>query len=615
MIARTSRLCWPLVALALAAGSIAAEANSLRAYTKDKVFDELTPAEHTAARQEARNRKIGVLRVCADPGNMPQSNRNGEGYQNKIIKIIAEDLGATVDYFWRPYHERGLTRETFQNDECELLLDMPVALQSLLTTEPLYRTTYVLAYRSDRGLRFKDLDDPELKKLRIGVFQHSGIREALVRRGYENLALHAITYDADLIPENQPWWQVQEVLDGKIDAAAVWGPFAGWLTAMKKEPLTIQPVNMMDDQVPLEFDLAIGMRPNNVLLKYMIDWALTRKAKEIEAVLKEYGVPLVKCSKCAADGDIPSHGTIYKRLRNVSNDRYLKQAPPMTLSEQATPDQIVTEARLDEWLKDGADLDAELVNAVIADAADRVSLLIARGADVNARDPNGLAPLHHAARTRNSPLVALLAAKGAKVDMRDGDGFTPLLHAINRNHVPTIEMLVKKGAGLDVPTTGGIAPLTWAIGDGKQFAAKALIDLGADVNSASGKEGVTPLMSAATQKAAPSRAGQITQGMSPLDIARQLIAKGADVNRRSKESVTALMVAAGHNNAPLIGLLANSGADPHFKSAEGLTALDIAERAQNENAVSALKFLTVPADQNSQPATDNAARNGATVHN
>ena len=45
------------------------------------------------------------------------------------------------------------------------------------------------------------------------------------------------------------------MIDGELDVAGVWGPFAGWFKTMKGAPLTIQPVNLMEDQVPLEFDL------------------------------------------------------------------------------------------------------------------------------------------------------------------------------------------------------------------------------------------------------------------------------------------------------------------------------------------------------------------------
>lgn len=577
----------------------AASADALRKYTKNKLFDDLTPAEHSAAKREARHKKIPVLRVCADPGNMPQSNIKREGYQNKIIEILAKDLGAYVEYFWRPYHERGLTRETFQNNECDLLLDMPVALQSLLTTEPVYRTTYVLAYRSDRGFDFKNLDDPALKKLRIGVFQHSGMREALVRRGYSNLSLHTIAYNTDLVKENQPWRQVQQVIDGKLDVAAVWGPFVGWLKVMKDEPLTIKPANLWEDQVPLEFDLAIGMQRNHVLLKYMLDWALVRKAKEIDAVLRAYGVPLVVCSKCAVAGDLPSHGTIYARLRNVSQDRFLKQAEPRHLNQAATADQVVTEDRMKEWLADGADVQTELSNAVIANAPARVAYMLKHGAKINALDNQGMAALHHAARNRLSPIVEFLIARGADADLRDSDGFTPLLHAINRNHVPTVKVLVANGASAEERTPQGITPLTWALGDGKYYAADALIESGANIDSESGVNAVTPLMMIATQLTAQDRSAHVAQGPPPADLAEKLIAAGARVDHASKEGVTALMVAAGHNNAPVIGLLINAGADPARKSREGLTALQIAERAINETAIGTLRFLTTKPVQNS----------------
>jgi len=583
-----------LPSMVTCAGPVAAEVTeSLRSYTKNRTFDELSAAEHTKARQDARKMKLSTpLRVCADPGNMPLSSNQQDGYQNQIAKILAEDLGASASFFWRPYHERGLTRETFQNNECDILMDMPVALQELLTTDPLYSTTYVFAYRADRKLDIKSLDDPVLKDLRIGVFQHSGLREALERRGHKALDLHIIAYDTDLQPKHQPWQQVQKVIDGELDIAGVWGPFAGWPKAQHNAPLVIQPVNLWENEVPMEFELAIGMQRNQVMLKYMLDWSLTRTRDKIATVLKEYGVPLVKCSRCAVDGDLPSHGSYYDRIRKVSQDRFLTESARVLPTDKAASDQIVTEARLESWLAEGVDINQELANAIIAKDADRVRFLIKKGADVNVRDSGGFSPLDAAARNRIASLVEILIDAGADPNSADVDGFFPLLHAINRNHVPTVEMLASKGADLNKRNKQDITPLSWAIGDGKFFAAKALIDAGADVNMASGHENVTPLMVVATQLAANTRSGNLAQGPQPLDLARMLIDKGAEVNAVSKDGVTALMIAAGHNNAPILGLLVGAGADPNAKNPHGQTALDIAISAGFDSAIGALKFLS-----------------------
>ncbi len=92
-----------------------------------------------------------ALRVCADPGNMPLSNNRGEGFENKIAAVLAKALDTSVEYYYRPGIERGLTRTTLDADQCDVMIDMPLDSDDVLTTTALYRTTYVLAYRSDRG--------------------------------------------------------------------------------------------------------------------------------------------------------------------------------------------------------------------------------------------------------------------------------------------------------------------------------------------------------------------------------------------------------------------------------------------------------------------------------
>ena len=116
----------------------------------DKTFDEYTAAEKTAVRRAAKEaiaakKGPSALRVCADPGNLPLSDDKLEGFQNKVADVLARALGTHVSYFWRPALERGLTRQTFDANECDVVMDVPANYGPMLTTTPIYKTTYVLA--------------------------------------------------------------------------------------------------------------------------------------------------------------------------------------------------------------------------------------------------------------------------------------------------------------------------------------------------------------------------------------------------------------------------------------------------------------------------------------
>ena len=553
----------------------------------NKDYDEMTAAEKTAARTAGRemwrNKSLPTLRVCGDPGNMPLSSIAGEGFQNKIMDVVAEALGARLVHFWRPYLERGITRQTFETDDCDVLVDMPSVYRGVLTTLPVYRTAYVMAWRSDRGLDITGLDDPKLRDLRIGVYQTSAIREALKRRGHTaNVVVHTVSHNGDLIPEQQPSYQVQQVLDGTLDVAAVWGPFAGWYATMKGEPVTVLPVNLMDDDVPLEFDLALGVRPTNAVLKYALEFALDAERGKVEKILRDFGVPLVHCSRCVVSGDLAAHGSYTKPFD-------VMQAPR---SEQS-PDQLVNRERLEKWLAKGADVQVELANAVLASDEERIRFLVEKGGNLNTLDRQGYGALQAAARSRKDKLIPLLVELGADINGRDRDGFTALSNAAQRNHVPSIKALAERGADLELAVEGGFGPLSLAIDGGHFLAAKALIELGANVNAVSGDDQVTPLMVTASWLAVGEAAKEIElrQGLRSTDIATALIDRGANVNAANAHGVTPLMIAAARGNMPMLGLLLEAGADPEIKSKAGKKAVDIARESLNPDAVKSIKLF------------------------
>ena len=501
------------------------------------------------------------LRVCADPGNMPLSNNRGEGFENKMAEVLVSALGTTVSYYFRPGVERGLTRTTLYANNCDVMLDMPPDSEDVLTTQPLYSSTFVLVYRSDRGYHFKSFDDPRLKQLKLGVYETSALREALFEHGVvRNVAIHYLSHDADLVPEHQPSYQVQQVIDGTLDVAAVWGPMAGYYKAMKHAALTIQPVNRMQSETPLEFEMAIAVRSSDHELAQRLDQAMHQQREALLAILNDYGVPLVKCAACIISGDLPSHGPY---------------APPKLERASAPATPTVSIAQLNGWLANGASVNEELNDAVMADDRARVAYLLEhKHASVGATDLQGDTPLEHALIEQSPGMVAFLIAHGADVNQHDRDGWTPLMQAAYAGDVADVKVLVAHGADPNAVSRQNFTPLGIATQYGRNDAALALLETGANPGTAVGGAGYTPLM-IATANDVPA-------------LAQALIAKGADVNAVNSGGVTALMIAAADGHADMVELLLHAGANADARTARGDTARSIARAKGNSKVMQLL---------------------------
>lgn len=544
-----------------------------------KTFDELDQAEIDAARQAARSTHFNTLRVCADPGNMPLSDRAREGYQNKILGVLAKAMGATLSYYWRSYTGNIVGQAFGQADECDVLLDMPSNYPDSLSTVPIYRTTYVLVWRNNENLSIKSLSDPRLRQLRLGVFQISALRQSLSNHGLvANVQVWPVSTDTEWVPAHQPWRQVEQVVDGKLDVAGAWGPMAGWLKTMKGAQVTIQPVNLMDNAVPMEFSLGMSVPESAVLLKFALDDALKAHHAEIEKILRDYGVPLVKCADCIVPGDLPTNGGY--------------TAPTSVASLESKPMHwTVSRSQVDKWLAEGSNVSKELDDAVVSNDVDRAAYLIGRGADVNGLDNLGTPPLETAARAGCIPMMQLLVAHGAGINRHDSDGQTPLMGAAMRNQAPAIEFLVAHGASIDTGGPTGFSPLSIALEEGQLDAAYALIQAGANVNTPASEHRLTPLMVVASELPPQSRDVKVLQNHGPIDVARALLAHKAKVDAADADGVTALMIAAARDNSQMIGLLIQAGANARIKSAAGETAHDIAVENDNLGAIRILDLL------------------------
>ena len=240
------------------------------------------------------------LRVCADPNNLPFSNAAGEGFENRIVALLARDLGARVQYTWWA-QRRGAIRNTLNAGDCDVIPGMASSGDMTGTTDPYYRSTYVFVSRADRGLRsLTSLDDRRLRTLRIGV-QLVGDDGAnpppamsLARRGIiDNVRGFTVYGDyADKAPQAAV---IQAVAHGDIDVALVWGPTAGYFAALSGVPMVLAPVTPWLDgpQSPMVFDISMGLRRDDRTLRRELDRALARNREAIDRILDDYHVPRV----------------------------------------------------------------------------------------------------------------------------------------------------------------------------------------------------------------------------------------------------------------------------------------------------------------------------------
>jgi mxaJ protein len=230
------------------------------------------------------------LRVCADPNNMPFSNRKQQGFENQLAELIAKNLGEHLVYVWQRMG-RGFVREYLETSRCDLLIGIPENYRPVLTTTPYYRSSYVFVSHRNRRLHVGSFNSPELHGLKIGVQvldeNYTPPGQALARRGLQSEIVGFDTSGerADSI--------IQSVASHEIDIAVVWGPLAGYFARQYRGALQLTPVEPEVDPpaLPFTFAISMGVRKGNVALRDELNAILRDRAKEIHAILGRYGVP------------------------------------------------------------------------------------------------------------------------------------------------------------------------------------------------------------------------------------------------------------------------------------------------------------------------------------
>jgi mxaJ protein len=258
----------------------------------------LMPALSSAARaQRPAPLTPGLLRVCADMDNLPFSNQKGEGYENKIAELIANEWHSRLEYTWWPIR-RGYFR-MLNGTYCDLVIESPVGIDMAGATKPYYRSGYMFLSRKGSGLEnINSLADPRLKKLKIGVNlfvssdgEHSPPEMALSRYGVVgNLVGYSVAYDDTVRPEGI----INAVAKKDVDLAIVWGPQAGYFIQKSPVPMVLTPLASDVDSAtgyPMSYNIGMAVRRRDRAFRDSLNTLLDRKAPQIQNILKEYGVP------------------------------------------------------------------------------------------------------------------------------------------------------------------------------------------------------------------------------------------------------------------------------------------------------------------------------------
>jgi quinoprotein dehydrogenase-associated probable ABC transporter substrate-binding protein len=263
----------------------------------------------------------GVLKVCADPSNLPLSNDKGEGYENKIAEALARDLKMKVEYTFFP-QRIGFIRNTLRSKDevsheykCDLIIGVPKEYELTATTQPYMHSTYALIFssRSDlNGLHTAEdllkLPREKLDTLRIGVFTKSPGSDWLLKNG---LVDHAVSYShQNGDSEESPARTIERDLDsGRLDAAILWGPFAGMLVDHRaKDPKWRAVPFEPDPKIKFDYEISMGLRNGEKQWKETLDGWIAGHHSQIDSILSSYKVPMVDAtghvSSPATDGNL-----------------------------------------------------------------------------------------------------------------------------------------------------------------------------------------------------------------------------------------------------------------------------------------------------------------------
>ena len=237
-----------------------------------------------------------ILRICADPNNLPYSNQNNEGYENKIADLFAKKLGnIPVTYSWYPMTS-GFVRRTLNAKTCDLIVTFPAIHEFVQNSNPFYNSSYVLMSLEEKNIDVQTLSDHEIKekKYKIGIIHATPPSSYVAKyKLFEQVKFYRQAAD----PRRQKPWRdmTNDLVDGKIDIAIIWGPYAGYEAKKAKKPIKIFPLTKEEkiSRGKMVYRFTMGIRKNEPEWEKTVNNLIKENQEEINKILRGYGIPLL----------------------------------------------------------------------------------------------------------------------------------------------------------------------------------------------------------------------------------------------------------------------------------------------------------------------------------
>ena len=248
-------------------------------------------ASRSAVAQRAELVSRTELSVCADPHDLPFSDQQKQGFENKIADLIGTDLQLPVSYVWFP-QVVGFVRNTLRARECDLVMGAVTGDSIMETTNSYYHTGYMIVTRAADHIEATSIGDPVLADKKIGLIAATPPTDLLLRHG---LMPHVKSYAlmVDTRNSSPSGDMIRDLIAGTIDVGLLWGPLVGYALKHDHLPLKVAFITPEPDSPRLDFRIAMGVRANEPEWRRRINQAITRQQPAIDRVLADYGVPLL----------------------------------------------------------------------------------------------------------------------------------------------------------------------------------------------------------------------------------------------------------------------------------------------------------------------------------